>query len=181
MSRRPFDTDSSAGISVGLGGLMNDKDDEMYRIWGTYTGQRYFGTPVRFELPPEWPRQWTRLTERDILAHIAPGSKRCSPQVRSERITALIEQRIAELPLPGGCVVIAAMPSHPMLWHDALASLAVLAKCTDTVWLRDKLPFLASAIKRGSVSLLVPPDFASALPAAEPDNQSDWITEGDDE
>lgn len=127
---------------------------------GRYHGQRFFGTPVRFELPAEW----HRLSEAAILRQLDPTARRCSPSVRETRLAALIEQRAATLPLPGGCVVIPAQPAHAMLWDDALTALAVLAKCTDTVWLRDKTPSLASARERGSVSLLVPPTFAGALP-----------------
>jgi hypothetical protein len=121
---------------------------------------RFFGTPVRFELSAAF----RRLSEPAILRQLDPGAKRRSPPARGARLVELIEQRAASLPLPGGCVVIRAEPAHPMLWHDALTALAVLAKCTDTVWLRDKSPSLASAIERGSVSLLVPPAFAAALP-----------------
>ena len=40
-----------------------------------------------------------------------------------------------------------------------LTALAILSKCTDTVWLRDKQPSLTGSFERGAVSLLVPPGF----------------------
>lgn len=132
---------------------------------GSYHGKRFYGTPVRFELPSDW----QRLSEAAILRQLDPTAKRCSPSARERRLAELIEQRASTLPLPGGCVVIPAHPAHAMLWTDALTALAVLAKCTDTVWLRDRTPSLASARERGPVSLLVPPMFAGALPKGTQD------------
>lgn len=124
-------------------------------------GRRLFGTPVRVELPPAW----RRLKARGILRQLDPAAKLRSPAARESRIADLIEQRAGTLPLPAGCVLIATHDSHPMLWGDALTTLAVLAKCTDTVWLRSRAPSLAAALERWSVSLLVPPAFAADLPA----------------
>jgi hypothetical protein len=139
---------------------------------GSYHGQRFFGTPVRFELPAGW----QRLSEAAILRQLDPTAKRCSPSV-SETLAELIDRRAAALPLPGGCAVIPADPTHAMVWADALTALAVLAKCTDTVWLRDRTPSLASARERGPVSLLVPPMFASTLPKGtqDPEPRLRWV------
>jgi hypothetical protein len=149
----------------GLGGLARRRDTGGSGIAPLgYAGQQTFGTPVRFVLPPEW----HRLKAPGILRKLDPESNPSSPEARELRIALLIEQRAAELPLPEGCVVIAAHETHPVLWDDGLTALAILAKCTDTVWLRGKTPSLASAFERGTVSLLVPPAFSDRLPAAPP-------------
>jgi hypothetical protein len=149
----------------GLGGLVRSPDSGG---GGTApldpAGRQTFGTPVRFVLPPEW----HRLKTAGLLRKIDPASKLRAAEARALRITTLIEQRADALPLPEGCVVIPSDETHPVLWDDGLTALAVLAKCTDTVWLRGRAPSLASAFERGKVSLLVPPAFAVHLPAAPP-------------
>ncbi len=80
------------------------------------------------------------------------------------QLNALIDARAAELPLPPGCAVIASQPVHRVIWSDLLSVLAVLAKCSDTLWLRDKSPSLSSALNRRRVSLLVPARFVLLLP-----------------
>jgi len=80
------------------------------------------------------------------------------------QLNALIDARAAELPLPPGCAVIACQPAHRVIWCDLLSVLAVLAKCSDTLWLRDKNPSLSSALSRRRVSLLVPARFVPLLP-----------------
>jgi len=126
-----------------------------------YQDRKFFGTAVRVAMHPEW---W-RLRTAGFLRLIEPESKRRSPKVAEARLHAHIERRATELPLPAGCLTIASKPQHPVLWHDALTVLAVLTKCADTVWLRDKLPSLAAALDLREVSLLVPPDFVDRLPA----------------
>jgi hypothetical protein len=132
------------------------------------TAPRVFGTPVRFVLPPEL----RRLKPAGLLRRLEPASKLRSSAAREARLEELIEERAAALPLPEGCIVIVPNDRHPILWDDLLTALAVLAKCTDTVWLRGKTPSLLSAIQRGTVSLLVPPAFAVHLPAAPPPSPS---------
>ena len=80
------------------------------------------------------------------------------------QLDALIDARASELPLPPGCAVVACQPSHRVIWQDLLSVLAVLAKCSDTLWLRDKGPSLTSALSRRRVSLLVPALFVPHLP-----------------
>ena len=126
-----------------------------------YQDSKFFGTAVRVAMHPKW---W-RLRTAGFLRLIEPESKRRSPKVAEARLHAHIERRATELPLPTGCLTIASKPQHPVLWHDALTVLAVLTKCADTVWLRDKLPSLAAALDLREVSLLVPPDFVDRLPA----------------
>ena len=131
-------------------------------------GPRLFGTPVRFDLPPEL----RRLKPAGLLRRLEPASKLRSSVACEARVQELIEQRVAALPLPEGCIVIVPNDRHPILWDDLLTALAVLAKCTDTVWLRGKTPSLLSATQRGTVSLLVPPGFAVHLPVAAPRSPS---------
>jgi hypothetical protein len=93
-----------------------------------------------------------------------------------ERLAHLIDERAARLPLPAGCAVIAAHDEHPVRWPDTLAALAVLTKSTDTVWLRDKSPTLASILTgaaggralRTRISLLVPDAWAHVLTEVNP-------------
>jgi hypothetical protein len=81
----------------------------------------------------------------------------------------LINARAEELPLPDGCVVIRRTEAEREIWKDALTALAILTKCSDVIWLRDKHPALQAAFERGAATtLLVPPGFASRLPVAEP-------------
>jgi hypothetical protein len=84
----------------------------------------------------------------------------------AEQLTWLINQRAKELPLPEGCAVIKTHVSQPEIWTDALSVLAILTKCTDTIWLRSKSPSLVSARTKRTVSLLVPPLFIHHLPKA---------------
>lgn len=121
-------------------------------------GRGVFGTPVRFDLPIalEGKLPGEILDSLGIAAEPDPDS----------HLVRLINARAAELPLPDGCLVIPAGPTHPRLWSDALTALAILSKCSDTLWLRAKAPALLAARQRNSVSLLVPPNFAHQLPKA---------------
>jgi len=80
------------------------------------------------------------------------------------QLDALINARASELPLPPGCAVLSWDESHRVIWTDLLSTLAVLSKCSHTLWLRDKNPSVTSALQRQSASLLVPPLFVSRLP-----------------
>lgn len=117
-----------------------------------------FGTPVRFALPPE-------LKGRSpifLLRHLG-----VDPLKDPDRqLVALINTRAKELPLPDGCAVIPALACHPILWADTLSALAILAKCSDSIWLRDKAPALSAALQHKQVTLLVPPLFVNRLPKA---------------
>ena len=119
-----------------------------------------FGTPVRFALPAGFSGQ----SPSEILRRlgIEPGED------AAEQLAALIDGRANELPLPEGCAAIAASESHRILWPDALSALAVLAKSSDSIWLRAKHPALNAALARSAVSLLVPPQFAIHLPEVSP-------------
>ena len=131
-----------------------------------------FGATVRFTLPPDW----IGLEPAALLARLRqaqPGvgpakrrttARKTGPEDPAQQLAALINQRAQDLTLPDGCAVIASLPTHPVLWPDPLAALAVLAKCTGTVWLRSKTPSLVVAVRQASVSLLVPPAFVPQLP-----------------
>ena len=111
---------------------------------------------LRFELPADLKAR----NASGLLRHLGVTAGR-EPSVQ---LDALIETRARELPLPPGCAVLASQPSHRVIWQDTLSVLAVLAKCSDTLWLRDKNPSLMSALARSRVSLLVPARFVSHLP-----------------
>ena len=121
-----------------------------------FKGNGVFGTPVRFALPAALAGK----TPADVLRHLGADA-----QPDPERqLCALINARANELPLPEGCAVIAALESHRLIWADALSALAILAKCSDAIWLRAKTPALNAALTRTQVTLLVPPLFAHRLP-----------------
>lgn len=140
-----------------------------------------FGMLLRFELAPEW----RTLTPAQMLVRLAalgetgaafdaghgeaPGDSLGDASGDrhgdapgadpAQRLAALIDQRARRLPLPPGCAVVASHPGHAAPWGDPLTALAILSKCTDTVWLRDKQASLVGTFERGAVSLLVPPGF----------------------
>ena len=91
----------------------------------------------------------------------AAGAKRT--QVATRQLNTLINRRAQSLPLPEGCAVIASQPVHQVLFTDLLSTLAVFSKCTDSVWLRSKMPSLVAARRHEAVSLLIPPTFVKNL------------------
>ncbi len=97
-----------------------------------------------------------------LLRHLGlvPGP---NPGAELER---LIDARAAVLPLPSGCAVLPgrAAPDARVIWPDLLSSLAVLAKCSDNVWLRAKTPSITAALARRHVTLLVPAGLRDRLP-----------------
>jgi hypothetical protein len=127
---------------------------------GGYEAVPLFGTPIRFDLDPEL----SGLSSRKLLSRLAPDFAEHARADPAQRLAELVNQRASALPLPDGCVVISAHPSHRVLWKDPLTVLAILSKSTDCVWLRSKTPSLQAALRRNSVSLLVPPAFAARLP-----------------
>jgi len=126
-----------------------------------YMNPKVVGQVVSFLIPDEYFKQEPeKILE---LLRITYDSKSISA---AEQLTALINQRAKELPLPEGCAVIKTDVSQPEIWTDALSVLAILTKCTDTIWLRSKSPSLVSARTKRTVSLLVPPLFIHHLPKA---------------
>ena len=129
-----------------------------------FRGKGFFGIPVRFALPADLAGK----SPADILRHLG-ADLQPDPQPDPERqLCALINARANELPLPEGCAVIAALEGHRLIWSDALSALAILAKCSDAIWLRAKTPALNAALARTQVTLLVPPLFAEHLPKESP-------------
>ena len=125
-----------------------------------YKSDTVFGKAVRFSMAAERralrPMQFLELLNFEIEKGVEFDP--------AKRLTALINQRANELPLPEGCAVIAPKDSHVVLWSDLLSALAILSKCCDSVWLRGKTPSVISAMQLGSISLLIPPNFVSQLP-----------------
>ena len=133
-----------------------------------FNGAGVFGIPVRFALPSELVGQ----TPADVLRYLgvslqadAQTEAKLDAEADAHRqLCELINARANELSLPEGCVVIASLPSHRLIWTDALSALAILAKSSDAIWLRSKSPALSAALARTEVTLLVPPAFAHQLP-----------------
>ena len=123
---------------------------------GRFKGSGVFGTPVRFALPTEL----SGKSPNGILRHLGidPLS---DPE---QQLVVLINNRANELPLPEGCAVIQALEGHRLIWADTLSALAILAKCSDSIWLRSKNPAINAALARRQATLLVPPLFACRLP-----------------
>ena len=125
-----------------------------------YEAKGVFGTPVRFELPEDL----IARSSADVLAHLG----RKSDPDPDGALAELIDERANELPLPEGCVVIPTEGRYRMIWSDALSALAILAKCSDSIWLRAKRPALHAALARRKATLLVPPRFAGRLSKESP-------------
>jgi hypothetical protein len=123
-------------------------------------GLGVFGTPIRFVLPANP----SRFGPSGILRLL--GIKPARDPKR--QLCALIDERAQELPLPDGCAVVPATQGHRVIWADVLSTLAVLTKCSDSVWLRTKSPALQAGLLRRDLSLLVPPFFATLLPGETP-------------
>lgn len=124
-----------------------------------YMNPKVFGLAVRFLIPEKF---FDQDPEKILaLLRITYDSKYHSA---TEQLTALINERAKELPLPEGCAVIKTHISQAEIWTDALSVLAILTKCTDTIWIRSKSPSLVTARTKRTVSLLIPPSFIHQLP-----------------
>lgn len=128
-----------------------------------YANARLHGAAVRFVLAAD-------LDVSSPLALITSlglryDSAEHGPETRF--LQQRINKRASELSLPEGCAVLKSHPAHPVIWTDPLAALAILTKCTDTVWLRGKTPSLSPLNERRDVSLLVPPAFTAQLQEAK--------------
>ena len=145
---------SSVVKYAGLNDLSSSLDRSRSRI--NPRASDVFGTAVRFVVPDDVPREGARA----LLEYLG-----VSPGPRPEaQLCRLIDARARELPLPDGCVVVTDGNRHRVIWNDLLSVLAVLAKCSSTVWLRAKTPSISSALARREATLLVPPGFANDLP-----------------
>ena len=124
-----------------------------------YAAGSQFGTVVRFILREDL-RGASIKKVLAALEALPQGNDQITPD---RRLITLINRRAAKLPLPDGCAVIKTNPAHEVLWDDPLSALAILSKSTDTVWLRNKSPSLSEAVRRTSISLLIPPAFTDRL------------------
>ena len=145
---------------AGLEGLAKQSGPGGSGVTGLkYTNPVINGLAVRFVLPTEFigqdPEKIFRLLKIDRSDQFSTAES---------QLVALINHRADELPLPEGCAVMAVNDSHGVIWPDALSALAILTKCTDSIWLRSKTPSLASIKGKSSLSLLVPPLFTNQLP-----------------
>ena len=148
---------------AGLEGLAQQSGPGGSGVTGLkYTNPVINGQAVRFVLPPKFIGQDSEKILRLLKIELTDQY----PSADSQLI-ALINQRADELQLPQGCAVMAADASHGIVWSDALSALAILTKCTDSIWLRAKSPSLASIKGKYSLSLLVPPLFTKLLPKAK--------------
>ena len=60
--------------------------------------------------------------------------------------------------------VIATLVEHRILWADPLSALAILAKCSDSIWLRAKTPSLSAALGPARGLAARPARFRRRLP-----------------
>lgn len=139
-----------SGMTTAIDPTGTESSSPLFRRLST------FGTLVRVVLMPGLKGKSATF----ILRHLAVEPHRES----AKQLEALINARADELPLPEGCAVIPATSDHPILWSDTLTALAILSKCSDSIWLRSKQPSLFAGIRRKQVTLLVPPIFAHRLP-----------------
>ncbi len=123
---------------------------------GALKGTDIHGTPLHFVLPPAL----AAATPDRLLA--ALGHEPVADAER--RLAELINARAQALPLPDGCVVINGRSDALSPWPDPLTALAILAKCSDYVWLRAKTPAIHAALRRRMVTLIVPSQFAARIP-----------------
>ena len=129
-----------------------------------FKGTEIHGTPLRFMLGASY----AGITPENLLA--ALGHEPVSDV--EGRLAKLINARAQELPLPDGCAVINGRNDALLIWQDPLTALAILAKCSDYVWLRAKTPAIHAALRRNAVTLLVPPQFAARIPELQADGVS---------
>ena len=129
-----------------------------------FKGREIHGTPVRFMLGSSYAGR----TPEKLLA--ALGYEAVADV--EGRLAELINARAQELPLPDGCAVIAGRSDALVIWRDPLAALAILAKCSDYVWLRAKTPAIHAALRRNTVTLLIPPQFAARIPELQAEGVS---------
>lgn len=135
-----------AGLSTGTKASRCSTDGEQPGI---------FGTHLRFVLAETVPSHDPALLLRTLGIEAADDPPRV--------LERLIEARARELPLPDACLVVRADPTHACPFPDVLSTLAVLAKCSDHVWLREKSPTLSRFATRREVSLLLPPAFSARI------------------
>lgn len=139
----------------GLTGIVSERRPGLDIAAVAYGMMRH---AIRFELPEELRGQAPEEILRAIGIDPGPDPER--------ELLALVEERAARIPLPDACLVLPPghRPSHAHLdWSDPLSALAVLAKCSDAVWLRDRPASLRAAHRNPVANLFLPPAFESCF------------------
>ncbi len=152
MSSPPRSTVSYSGLS----GRMDEAGLDEKGTSGSRKGNSEFGTGLVFRLP----EKVRGFTARYLLPLCTNGE---SGGTSEKNLLRLIEARASELSLPEGAVVIPVREHHLEIYTDLLSALAVLTKCSASVWLRAKSPRLSTLKVRREISLLIPPSFAQNL------------------
>ncbi|MFP6888175.1 MAG: hypothetical protein VCF07_00235 [Nitrospinota bacterium] len=148
----PRSTVKYSGLSGILGNVAGTDKNGLQVL----SQDREFGTALVFRLPGPV----RGFTAKYLLPLCVPEENRSAPE---KTILRLIEARARELPLPGGAVVIPVKEHHLEINSDLLSVLAVLTKCSASVWLRAKSPPLSVLKNRREVSLLIPPSFSKNI------------------
>jgi hypothetical protein len=138
----------------GLAGLSRRKAErtraaERQAVWVT----------LRVSLPEGLPAEAAGILR---ALGVAPGMDPAAT------LAALLEARARSLPLPDGCLVLPAAQAVREARADALVAIAVIAKSSEFVWLRDKSPRLARLARVRAVALYVPAAVAAALEEGVP-------------
>ena len=146
-------------------GLRREPDTELPGAsLGAKTYVHYNG--LRECMAPGTPAQWKHHGVA-VRVDIEAVFRRASPKTLSAELgidVAQIEARARELPLPDVCLILPSKPEHPLLGDDRLTTLTLLSKRVGSAWIRSQRPELEFARPtEESLSLLVPPQFASQL------------------
>jgi hypothetical protein len=106
---------------------------------------------VSFSIPK--PRTVWSIADALSALGIAPGDD------AEETLRHLVDETAERLPMPAACVVAPATSVVPEedRYSDLLVALAVLAKCSENIWVRGKFPSLVAAFERRFVCLYLSP------------------------
>ncbi len=105
-----------------------------------------------------WPAKLSRAEPADLLAALDGAPSRASPDDVEAALRRRLDEHARTLPLPPAAAVTdQAGPADPVC-RDLLSVLAVLAKSSPHVYLRDKEPNLAALRPGRRVVLLLPPE-----------------------
>jgi len=121
-----------------------------------YRSAGIFGIPIQFFLAASFANN-TPVEILDALGEICEVDP-------AGQLARLINRRADELPLPDGCAAISGIKNAIRIWEDPLSALAIISKCSGSVWLRTKTPAIHAAVAKRTVTLLVPPKFAACIP-----------------
>jgi hypothetical protein len=110
---------------------------------------------------PQWPDSLTLEGLCQMLEHPLAGDLEST-------LTAMIERRATELPLPDGVLLVEHQSGHHCPWPDLLSFLVATTKSTGRVWLRSKRPSLSRVANSRSLSMFIPPLFVDPIPEERP-------------